>query len=268
MSILINILLVIHVIVSLLIIFVTLMQRPKNEGLGAALGGGVTSDIFGAQASNVLTSFTRWLGGIFFGLTLLISILYAQTASKPSSIKKELMNSPKVVATPTPAPAASGSNGKSADGKSGPIPIILDTTKPTGTKQSGSNGAVPFKLAPETPAKPALPGASVTLGEPTVKPAAPKAPEAIKPAEPVKAPVVPAPTVQPTVQPTATPAPTVQPTATPAPTVQPTATPAPTVQPTAPPAPTVQPTATPVPTVQPTAAPAAAPTSATSGSHA
>ncbi|MDB6152952.1 MAG: secG, partial [Chthoniobacteraceae bacterium] len=71
MSIVINILLVIHVLVSLLIILLTLMQRPKNEGLGAAFGGGMTENLFGAQTTNVLQTITRWLGGIFFLLTLL-----------------------------------------------------------------------------------------------------------------------------------------------------------------------------------------------------
>ena len=54
MQIVINILLVIHVLVSLLIVFLVLMQRPKNEGLGAAFGGGVTDNLFGAQTTNVL----------------------------------------------------------------------------------------------------------------------------------------------------------------------------------------------------------------------
>ncbi|MEY5010414.1 MAG: preprotein translocase subunit SecG, partial [Verrucomicrobiota bacterium] len=49
LPIVINILLGIHVIVSILIVFFTLMQRPKNEGLGAAFGGGMTDNLFGAQ---------------------------------------------------------------------------------------------------------------------------------------------------------------------------------------------------------------------------
>ena len=44
----INVLLVIHVILCLLIAVAVLMQRPKNEGLGAAFGGGMTESLFGA----------------------------------------------------------------------------------------------------------------------------------------------------------------------------------------------------------------------------
>ena len=61
MSILITSLLAIWMIVALLMILVILMQRPKSEGLGAAFGGGVTENIFGAQTTNVLVKFTGYL---------------------------------------------------------------------------------------------------------------------------------------------------------------------------------------------------------------
>ena len=77
MNILINILLTFYVVVSLLMLLIILMQRPKSEGLGAAFGGGVTENIFGAQTTNVLTKATAWLAGLFFFLTFLLSILYA-----------------------------------------------------------------------------------------------------------------------------------------------------------------------------------------------
>ena len=57
------------VIVCLLMILAILMQRPKNEGLGAAFGGGLTDNLFGAQTTTVLTKFTVWMCGIFFALT-------------------------------------------------------------------------------------------------------------------------------------------------------------------------------------------------------
>ena len=66
MSILINILLAVFALVAALMILVILMQRPKSEGLGAAFGGGVTENIFGAQTTNVLTKITTWLASIFF----------------------------------------------------------------------------------------------------------------------------------------------------------------------------------------------------------
>src|ERR1700704_2209022 len=89
LSIAINILLVIHVLVSLLIVLLVLMQRPKNEGLGAAFGGGMTENLFGAQTTNVLQTFTRYLGGLFFGLTLLLSYLYVKQTTYRSSIQQQ-----------------------------------------------------------------------------------------------------------------------------------------------------------------------------------
>src|SRR5229473_7723877 len=91
MTILINILLAIYVLDALLMLLVILMQRPKSEGLGAAFGGGVTENIFGAQTTNVLVKFTAWLAGIFFALTFALSILYAHKAGGDSSLRRELI---------------------------------------------------------------------------------------------------------------------------------------------------------------------------------
>src|ERR1700710_733287 len=105
LPIVINFLLAIHIIVSLLIVLLVLMQRPKNEGLGAAFGGGMTENLFGAQTTNVLQTFTRYLGAIFFILTLLLSYLYVKQNEYHSSAQQRLM-APTVVppAPVVPAP--------------------------------------------------------------------------------------------------------------------------------------------------------------------
>jgi preprotein translocase subunit SecG len=91
MQILINFLLAIYVLVALLMILVILMQRPKSEGLGAAFGGGVTENIFGAQTTNVLVKFTGWLAGIFFVLTFVLSILYSHKTGRDTGLRQELL---------------------------------------------------------------------------------------------------------------------------------------------------------------------------------
>src|ERR1700751_5520879 len=91
MSILINLLLAIWVLVALLMILVILMQRPKSEGLGAAFGGAMTENIFGAQTTNVLVKFTAWLTGIFFLVTFFLSILYARKTSGDRALRRELL---------------------------------------------------------------------------------------------------------------------------------------------------------------------------------
>ena len=105
MNILINILLAVDMVVALLMTLVILMQRPKSEGLGAAFGGGVTENIFGAQTTNVLVKFTGWLAGIFFMLTFVLSVLYAQHSSSDSALHKELMGMPTPATAATTSPA-------------------------------------------------------------------------------------------------------------------------------------------------------------------
>ncbi len=75
LSISINLLLVVFVIVCLLMTLLILMQRPKQEGLGAAFGGGVTDQVFGARTTNVLQKGTVYCGTLFFVLALLLAIL-------------------------------------------------------------------------------------------------------------------------------------------------------------------------------------------------
>ncbi len=91
MTILINILLGLYLFIAVLMILVILMQRPKSEGLGAAFGGGVTENIFGAQTTNVLTKITGWLAALFFLLTFALSILYAHKGNTKSGLSRELM---------------------------------------------------------------------------------------------------------------------------------------------------------------------------------
>jgi preprotein translocase subunit SecG len=115
MSLLINFLLVIYALVALLMILVILMQRPKSEGLGAAFGGGVTENIFGAQTTNVLTKFTTWLATFFFLLTFVLSILYAHHSTGSNGLRRELMKG-----QPASGSAATVSPGAPKTGQASP----------------------------------------------------------------------------------------------------------------------------------------------------
>ena len=148
----INTLLVIHVLVSLLIIFLVLMQRPKNEGLGAAFGGGMTENLFGAQTTNVLQTITRWLGGIFFALTLLLSWLYVKQTTWRSSVQQKLSAPTTVPAAPAPpAGAASGVIPAPTDPAS-PSDVSPPVSLPTPTPGAANT---PATTAPQNPATPA-----------------------------------------------------------------------------------------------------------------
>ena len=138
MNLLINLLSVFFVLVALLMVLVILMQRPKSEGLGAAFGGAVTENIFGAQTTNVLVKFTTWLAGIFFALTFGLSILYAHRGTGgESAFRKELMKQQTAPAT-SPAPATAQPSPGSSPGNSpiqaspasSPVPSAQPTTSP------------------------------------------------------------------------------------------------------------------------------------------
>ncbi|HEV2842435.1 MAG TPA: preprotein translocase subunit SecG [Chthoniobacterales bacterium] len=153
MTLLLNILLGFYLFVAVLMILVILMQRPKSEGLGAAFGGGVTENIFGAQTTNVLTKITSWLAAIFFLLTFVLSILYAQKGTTQSGLgrelRKDLPPAPVVAPTVTPNPAiaadASPTPGQSPAGSPGtaasPTPPASGSVAPLSTPTSSVSPA-------------------------------------------------------------------------------------------------------------------------------
>jgi len=137
MNLLINLLSVFFVLVALVMVLVILMQRPKSEGLGAAFGGGVTENIFGAQTTNVLVKFTTWLAGIFFALTFGLSVLYAHRGTGgESAFRRELMKQQAAPATsPAPATAQSspGSSPTSSPIQASPASSPAPAAQPTAT---------------------------------------------------------------------------------------------------------------------------------------
>ena len=135
MSLLINFCLVLFVLVAALMVLVILMQRPKSEGLGAAFGGGVTENIFGAQTTNVLVKFTTWLAGVFFALTFALSVLYAHHSVASSAFRRELMkNQPAPQTSPAPAGAQSSPGTTPAQASRAVSPAA--STAPTGSPKS------------------------------------------------------------------------------------------------------------------------------------
>ncbi len=75
LNIAISLLIIAFVVVSALAILLVLMQRPKQEGLGAAFGGGMTDQVFGAQTTDVLQKGTNYMLWLFFIIALALSIL-------------------------------------------------------------------------------------------------------------------------------------------------------------------------------------------------
>ena len=82
MSILIACLYVVEVIVCLLLALVVMLQKPKEGGLGGAIGGGMLEASLGADAGNVLIKTTAILGAIFLLNTLVLARLTSTVNSR------------------------------------------------------------------------------------------------------------------------------------------------------------------------------------------
>lgn len=171
MDIFIGILTAVEVIVSLLLILVVLMQRPRQEGLGASFGDAAASQVWGAQTTNVLQKFTVWLAVILFGLTLLLAVLVSRThtTGKTEKIFGDAKPAPAAPAAPTPDAGAAK---------------VLEKIQDAVKAETAKAGA-PAKAAETPKAAPAA-----------VTPAPAKAPEAPKPASSAPAPA-PAPATTP-----------------------------------------------------------------------
>ena len=115
MSIFIGILYVIEVIVCLLLALVVMLQKPKEGGLGGAIGGGMLEASLGADAGNVLIKTTAILGAIFLVNTLVLARLtstvhsHSLMAAEPEAAQQQApalpMAAPELPAAPA-APAA------------------------------------------------------------------------------------------------------------------------------------------------------------------
>lgn len=82
MSIFIGFLYVVEVIACLLLAMVVMIQKPKEGGLGGAIGGGMLEASLGADAGNVLIKTTAILGAVFLLNTLILARLTSTVHSK------------------------------------------------------------------------------------------------------------------------------------------------------------------------------------------
>ena len=192
------------IVVCLLMVLIVLMQRPKQEGLGASFGAGVTDQIWGSQTTNVLQKFTVRLAILFFGLSLLLCILKAKQlkaegganilAALPTEKveKKEAPAPTSPATTSVPIQVTPGDNKAPAisitpEGTVTPAPAATGTPAPAG-EPAPAAPAAPEKAATETTPEPAAPTAPVTTPEAPAAPATPavESPAAAPATEPAK----------------------------------------------------------------------------------
>ncbi len=126
MSILITLLTVLLIFACVLMVLVILMQRPKQEGLGAAFGGGMTDSMFGAQTTNVLQRGTIYFAVFYFVASTALAVLVSKHEATDEDLGKGLLAPESETATTTGAEPAAGMDDPAAPVvPDGPAPIEL-----------------------------------------------------------------------------------------------------------------------------------------------
>ncbi len=176
LDIVIGILTVVEVIVCLLLILLVLMQRPRQEGLGASFGDAAMTQLVGAQTTNVLQKGTVYLAVILFVLTLSLAVL---TTRKQAGIQGKKVFEEQAAAPAKVAPPASGET-KATEPSNKEAAKSEKTETPKAPANPSQKTATP---SPESAAKPAAEPAKAKI-ETSVNES--KAPAAAAPAPKVE----------------------------------------------------------------------------------
>ena len=145
MNVVIGILTSVEVIVAILLIGIILLQPSKSGGGLGSVGGGVTEQVFGATAGNVLTKITVWLSAIFMTITLVLVVLgsHRQSAATKSVVEE-------YATAKTTAKAKTTGTAAVADA---PV-TTTTTTAAVQAKAVATTTAVAVPVVPAVPAKP------------------------------------------------------------------------------------------------------------------
>ncbi|EDY85865.1 preprotein translocase, SecG subunit [gamma proteobacterium HTCC5015] len=85
-------LLVVHVLLSIGLIALILIQHGKGADAGAAFGSGASGTVFGASgAGSFMTKLTTWIAVSFFATSLALAYTAANTSSEPTSVIERTM---------------------------------------------------------------------------------------------------------------------------------------------------------------------------------
>lgn len=131
---------VIHVLVSILLILVVLLQPGKSGDLGSVFGGGGSSEsVFGASgAVPFLSKVTRVLAVLFLLSSLTLGYFAAQNVS--SSVVTDV---PVTQQTTDIAPPAEVSTPETSEEQSPPVEVTQDGGETAPTQSEGQMSAEP-----------------------------------------------------------------------------------------------------------------------------
>ncbi len=167
----INLLLIAFVIVCLLMTLLVLMQRPKQEGLGAAFGAGVTDQVFGARTTNVLQRGTVYLASLFFLLSLALAVLIGHQNKNISLLKDP--NAPPKVEEKTPVKPEEPAKPKSLNEELPPEENVPQPAPETPAPSPAPAPEPPAPMPSPTPQPAPTPAPAETAPAPSPAPAPP-----------------------------------------------------------------------------------------------
>ena len=126
----------------LVLILLVLIQLPKKEaGMGQAFGGAATDALFGAGSGTALTKMTKYTAGIFFVLTLFISVLHGHAARAKNGDLRSILTPEDKLSQITPtAPAKSNTAAQSTAPLTNAVKLMSGTNaadKPSSNVEKG-----------------------------------------------------------------------------------------------------------------------------------
>lgn len=130
-------------IVCAMLLLLVLMQRPKQEGLGAAFGAQMTDQAFGARTTDVLKKGTIFFGSLFMILCFLLSVLIQNEHSN------ETMKN--VASAPAKAQTTTVEQTKTTETAKTEVTALVDNAQtPADTQQNAAGDAATAETA-QTP---------------------------------------------------------------------------------------------------------------------
>lgn len=148
MAILSILLLTIIIITSILLVLIVLVQRPKQEGLGAAFGGGAFDSALGAHTTDILQKFTTYLATVFFVCAIGLAMVKSRQfdASPAANVLQKVEQKEAEAAMPTTISDQPASNDLQ-------VPTLLDdiAVKKEGAEPAGAEDSAPAATEESTP---------------------------------------------------------------------------------------------------------------------
>ena len=105
---------IVSILSSLLLIGIIMIQQNKSGGGLGAVSGGMTEQMFGTSAGNILTKATTWLAVIFLISTLFLGTVIGRLEKMNTSVAETLVTEQDAKVTPAAKESPAASDAKEA----------------------------------------------------------------------------------------------------------------------------------------------------------